>query len=350
MERLRQIAEHINGVLWLSDLGELGGTLLYVSPGYDAVWGRDRTMLRDQPEAWLDAVHPADRAEVEARFRRGAAQGAYDCEYRLVRPSGVVRWVHDRAFPIRDVEGTPRRIARLSQDVTAEKEAAMAAQMRELARRLQATREEERGRIARELHDELGQALTGIKLHLVAAGWNAGHADGDVARAIRTCVGEIEDATGAVRGMIHSLRPPMLDDLGLVAALRMQAVAFAQRTGIACELEALNVEPDLSDEEVTALFRIAQESLTNVARHAEATHVAVRLTVTEDWLRLTVEDDGQGMRESKGTHGLRGMSERAALLPGTLRVEPRSEGGTVVRLEIPRVGVGAEPSVSCSSV
>jgi len=281
-------------------------------------------------------VHPEDRARVAARFRDGAASGDGGYEYRLQRPDGTLRWIRDYAFPIRDVEGTTRRLARLSQDVTAEREAASAHQMREIARSIQGAQEQERRRIARELHDELGQVLTAVKLRLGSVKIIAGDAVADVACEVDACVSAIDDAMRSVHGLIHRLRPPILDDLGLLAALRTQAEAFTQRTGIACDVELPEREPELSDEELTAVFRVAQESLTNVARHAAARHVALRLLTENGSLRLLVADDGRGIGAAKHGFGMRGMGERAALLDGALCVEPGPERGTLVRLELPR--------------
>jgi two-component system sensor histidine kinase UhpB len=367
MERLRQISEHINGVLWLGELGAFGESFLYVSPRYDEVWGLDRTELRDRPRAWLEAVHPDDRGEVEAHYaaaaRHAGARGTATIEYRLVHASGAIRWIRDYTFPIRDVDGQARRIARLSQDVTVEREAATAHRMRELARSVQATREEERRRIARELHDELGGTLTGIKLRLagglmaaevanahapgIGDGPAAGDGNGDghasavaleheTVATIRAAIGDVDGAMASVRSLIHQLHPPILDEVGLVAALRLQASSFASRTGIACDLDLPEAEPELSGEELSALFRVAQESLTNVARHAGATRVEIRLAALPSVLRLHVADDGRGVGDSKRGFGMRGMSERAAVLNGTLRIEPRPERGTLVQLEIPR--------------
>jgi two-component system sensor histidine kinase UhpB len=139
----------------------------------------------------------------------------------------------------------------------------------------------------------------------------------------------------SVHHMIHRLHPPILDDLGLVAALRAHVDAFGTRTGVACTLDAPAREPDVSGVERTAVFRVAQESLTNVARHASARHARVSVVEDADVLRLTVVDDGCGIAGAAPGFGVRGMSERATLLGGTLAVEPRPEGGTMVRLELP---------------
>jgi two-component system sensor histidine kinase UhpB len=336
MERLRQIAEHIDGVLWLGEHGARGDAYLYVSPRYDDLWGVDRAHLQERPDAWLDAVHPDDRARVAERFRDGTASGEYGCEYRLQRPDGTQRWIRDYAFPIRDVERRTHRLARLSQDVTAEREAASAHQMREIARSIQGAQEQERRRIARELHDELGQVLTAIKLRLGSVRITAGDAVPQATSEMDACASAVDDAMRSVHGMIHRLRPPILDDLGLIAALRTQVEAFTHRTGIACDVELPESEPELSDEELTAVFRVAQESLTNVARHAEARRVQLRLLIESSGLRLLVADDGRGLGTAKHGFGMRGMGERAALLNGSLRVDPGPERGTLVRLELPR--------------
>lgn len=346
MERLRQIAEHINGVLWLGERDDAWGeALLYVSPRYDDLWGLDRRDLQEHPDAWLEAVHPDDRARVAATFADARAMTEHDCTFRLLRADGTIRWIHDYGFPIRDVDGSTRRVARLSQDVTADRQAAEAQRMRDIARSVQAAQEDERRRIARELHDELGQALTGIKLRL--AGITTGHDDLDAATrtasTTRSCMNEIDDAMVSVHGMIHRLHPPVLDDLGLVAALRMQADAFAQRTGITCALELPEREPELSRETLTAVFRVAQESLTNVARHAHASRVALRLTVDDGHVRLSVTDDGRGVDDAKQGFGTRGMGERAALLNGRFDVDSCPGGGTTVRLELPPQTPGDAP-------
>jgi signal transduction histidine kinase len=141
--------------------------------------------------------------------------------------------------------------------------------------------------------------------------------------------------------MIYTIRPPALDDLGLVAALRSQTDAFAKHTGIRCGVDLPEGEVALSPEETITVFRVAQEALTNVARHARATSVELRLAVRKDRLELLVEDDGQGVAALKEDLGLRGMRERAALLNGSFEVESRADRGTVVRLQLPRSAAAA---------
>jgi signal transduction histidine kinase len=209
---------------------------------------------------------------------------------------------------------------------------------------VQAATEEERRRIARELHDELGQTLTGIKFRLAALAMETG-ADAPAAEQTgvvsRECMHDVDVAMETVHGMIHRLHPPVLDDLGLIAALRSHVDSFARRTGIACALELPDVEPELSREHLSTLFRVGQEALTNVARHAHASHAELRLKIDAHRACLTIADDGRGIADARQGFGTRGMAERAALLDGSLAVEPRPGGGTIVRLELPLRSVEA---------
>jgi signal transduction histidine kinase len=205
--------------------------------------------------------------------------------------------------------------------------------------RLQSLREEERRRLARELHDEFGQTLTGLKFDLAYLAHElACDRGGTLVPAVRTMIGRVDAAADALRRIAAELRPGVLDDLGLVAALEWQAGELARRTGVPCTLEiALGAEVD--EPVATAVFRVFQEALTNVARHARAGHVRARLADADDAIRLHVVDDGVGLPADGGVRagamGLVGMRERAAALGGTLTVGAAPGRGTEVRLELP---------------
>jgi PAS domain S-box-containing protein len=212
-------------------------------------------------------------------------------------------------------------------------------QLRALTARLQSVREEERTSIAREIHDELGQACTAIKMDLALIGRKA------TKRQTRLLV-KVDSATQLVDGMIvtlrriaSDLRPRTLDDLGLTAALEWQAQEFESRTGIRCRI-ALPQEPLVLDaERSTAIFRIFQESLTNVARHAQATRVEARLERMDNDLFFQVGDNGKGFDAEdvnvRKSLGLVGMKERALLLNGDLNVEGVPGAGTTLTVRIP---------------
>jgi hypothetical protein len=212
-------------------------------------------------------------------------------------------------------------------------------EIRNLALTASSVREQEKSRIARELHDELGQALTALKIDV---GWLRGNL-GDARDAVLAKLGAMQvllDGTvAAARRISSDLRPLMLDDLGLVAACEWLAHNFQQRTGVACELVLGSGELDLADPYATAVFRVLQESLTNIAKHAEATQVEATLERGEGTVILTVRDNGRGFRTSEprkeGSYGLVGLRERAFLLGGDIRIESEPGKGTYVEMRMP---------------
>jgi signal transduction histidine kinase len=217
-------------------------------------------------------------------------------------------------------------------------------QLRALSAHLQRVREDERTRIARQVHDELGQALTGLKLDL---SWLAGHLPKgsrtlhDKARDLSAC---IDTTIQTVRRISTELRPGILDDLGLVAAIEWQAQEFQLRTGIACETTTTAAETMWEQNFSTAFFRIFQETLTNIIHHAGATRVQVTLNEEPDGLVLRIQDNGRGISEaevaSAKSIGLVGMRERASLLSGEVTFRGIPGHGTTVTVRIP-ISAGA---------
>ena len=213
-------------------------------------------------------------------------------------------------------------------------------QLRALAGRLQSIREEERKRVAREIHDQLGQALTAIKL--------------DVSSLVRELPGEqrkessrvtsilklVDETIQAVRRIATELRPGMLDDLGLVATIEWAGEEFGARTGTKCRLELPSDDIAIDQEKATAIFRIFQETLTNIARHANANEVRARLATEDCNVTLEVRDNGVGIHEEKlrkgGSLGILGMRERVTLLGGDLTITSSPGNGTAVLVRIPQ--------------
>jgi two-component system sensor histidine kinase UhpB len=209
------------------------------------------------------------------------------------------------------------------------------AERRESSRRALAAQEAERLRIARGLHDEVGQVLTGVLLQLDAlaeADPESRRRRADEARhAVRHALEE-------VRRIAQELRPELLEHLGLVSALTELSRRFAEQSAIAVERRFAGDLPRLSAEAELAVYRVAQESLTNVARHAQATHVTLTLESGADSVVLRVVDDGRGISEAaslNGRGGLRGMRERAVLVGGAFAVKAGRGGGVEIRLEVP---------------
>ena len=216
-------------------------------------------------------------------------------------------------------------------------------QLRALAVRLQSVREEERTRLSREIHDELGQIMTGLKMDLA---WirrrvlDLGQGIPDaVAQRMGQMNGLLEDAIHTVRKIAGQLRPAILDDLGLVPAMEWQTREFSERTGIPCDLDLGMEDLPLTREAATELFRIFQEMLTNIARHAHATHVEIRMRQVNGSLELAVSDNGRGISvsdaERRTSLGILGMEERAKRIGGTLSIGPGMSGGTIASVVVP---------------
>lgn len=214
-------------------------------------------------------------------------------------------------------------------------------QMRRLAASLQAAREEERADLARELHDDLGQTLTALKLELgrTADALKDVRLDPPVMDRLQSLVGLVEIGLAMVRRIATKLRPPALDHLGLAEAIRWEAATFRSRSGLRCHVVAGQDQTALTAEQQTALFRIFQEALTNVVRHAQASAVRVRLTEERGVFELHVSDNGRGITRAEiadaGSIGLLGMRERATQAGAVLEIAGVPGKGTVVTVCVP---------------
>jgi PAS domain S-box-containing protein len=291
-------------------------------------------------------IHPEDqdmlRNVIETALRTGEPFEAYG---RIVRPDGEVRVIHSRGSIISDAQGTPLRMFGTAQDVTERRLAeeqlnSSNEKLRALSARLQAVREEESLRIAREIHDEMGGALTGLKIdiswldrRLPKDGYQLLH------QRLQSMAQLIDETIQKVRQISTELRPSVLDDLGLAAAIEWQAREFQRRTGIKCTITALAEDVALGPEKATAVFRIFQEILINIARHAGATFVEIAMQELDGSLILKVSDNGRGITERESSHnkslGLLGMRERALVFGGTVEITGVEGKGTTVTVIIP---------------
>ncbi len=212
-------------------------------------------------------------------------------------------------------------------------------QLRELSGHIREKQEEERVRIAREVHDELGQSLTALKMD-VSLLRNQLPMSEDVERRTASMISLVNSTIRSVQRISSELRPSMLDDLGLSAAIEWLAREFEERTSVRCTLDLPPVSLGLDTTRKTALFRIFQEALTNIARHAAATHVLIRMREEDGEITLTVRDDGVGLGDPNTTIGeslgIMGMRERVLLAGGSLDIASQPGGGTIVSVIIPR--------------
>ena len=341
--RFQQLAENIHEVFWVVDYQSR--RILYVSPAYEQVWGRTRDSLYPNSRSFLETVHDDDRERIRSAYAdEVGSRLSPELEYRIVRPDGSIRWISDRGFPIRDDTGQVSRFVRITEDVTERKRTAEElqysfAQLRALAGELQSIREEERTRVAREIHDELGQALTAIKIDLSSFIFQHQHEAKAPPAKANAILKLVDQTIQSVRRISTELRPGILDDLGLFAAIEWATEDFEDRTGAKCHLMLPPEELTIDQERATALFRIFQETLTNVARHANATQLDIQLIRETGYLSLEVRDNGIGLSADRlaanRSLGILGMRERALLLGGELTISGTPGKGTSVRARIP---------------
>lgn len=317
-----------------------------------------------------------DKGKANTQLQQAAKEGQSEDEGWLVRKDGWTFWANTVITALRDDDGRIYGFAKITRDITDRKEReesirvlnehlegriekrtaelvqlneALQSEVRErknaeeqlraLAARQERVREDERTRLAREIHDALGQMCTALKMDIA---WIAKRLPkeqrklGDKAQGALQLVGEL---IKSLRRLSTELRPSTLDALGLVASIEWQAQQFEAHTGIRCQLNLPDKDLDLDKERSTAIFRIFQETLTNVARHAGATLVQANLAMSDSRITLITHDNGAGFDlsgvERKGSLGLLGMRERAHLLGGELKVITAPSKGTTVSVDLP---------------
>ncbi|MCK9379756.1 MAG: histidine kinase [Sulfuritalea sp.] len=310
-----------------------------------SLFGIDET-YEHSVEGWLALIHPDDRVAMTAYFKDEILGKGRDLDmvYRIIRHQDrAERWVHALGKVEFDAQMQPLEVHGTLHDISERKQAEDALreshrQLRDLASSLQTMREEERTALARELHDEIGQQLLRLRMDL---SWLAGRIKDQGPELHEKVAGMKKFIDGSVDSLRHvttELRLPLLDDLGLAAAAAWLLDDFSQRTGIEV-ISFIDLGDTEMDERVTiSLFRILQESLTNVARHAGATQVDVTLAMTEEGLALDVRDNGCGTEirdKPKLGHGLVGIRERALQLGGRMEIASEPGAGFTVRVRIP---------------
>jgi PAS domain S-box-containing protein len=336
-QRTREITSFLQYTPAVVYIKDADGRYIMVNSRYEELFGHKKE------EVIGKTVHDVFPPDVADQFRRNDQmvlrhKRPYQAEDRI--PMGDdLHWYLSVRFPLFDETGEITRVCGISVNITDLKQAQQ--KLRRLSGSIITNQEKERTAIARELHDELGQVLTALRMDAV---WLKERlAENDVkasARAMDMC--ELIDSTITEVGSIATrLRPAVLDDLGLIDALEWYTTEFEKRTGLTCLFKHAPV-PSLKEVMAIAIYRITQEALTNVARHAQATHVDVNLNINNGRLTLRVEDDGRGFDPNGLTEqeelGLAGMRERAYLIGGDLLIKSVPGKGTSVRLTLPTEG------------
>jgi PAS domain S-box-containing protein len=308
------------------------------------IFGLDPHQFEKTYVAFLNYIHPDDRESVKKAINDALyEQEPYSIEHRIVLEDGTLKVVHEQGEVTFNDSGEPVRMVGTVQDITErkiqeEKLRNSTEQLRNLSAHLHTVREQERTSIAREIHDELGQALTALKMDISWLG--SKYRDNELLlEKTKTMINLINSTIRTVKRISSELRPVVLDDLGLVAAIEWQAEEFQKRTGIECELH-FDPEDMLLERAVsTTIFRILQEALTNVIRHAEATKVKIRLEEKGGEIVLSVEDNGKGISEKQKndphSFGLIGIRERVHFFGGKARIKGFQDRGTTLTITIP---------------
>ncbi len=349
MKELEFIIDHSPAVIWLWKAEE-GWPVEYVSSNV-SLFGYAPDDFVSGRIAYASIVHPDDLSRIAAEVEWYTQEGRteFSQEYRILTKSGGVRWIDDRTWVRRAANGTVTHYQGIVVDITDRKRAEdelrqSYQQLRALAERLQQIREESQITIAREIHDELGGGLTGLKMDLSLLSQKIedekeGKDHDFLMKRIHSANKLIDGLIQNVRHIGTKLRPSVLDDLGLIAALEWESEEFTNRTGTQCELVSVSEYITLKETTATAVFRIFQEALTNVARHSGADKVTVLFREEEGYLYLEVMDNGRGITEGEmlgmKSLGILGMRERALVFGGELSISGEPGIGTTVILKIP---------------
>lgn len=343
----RSLVEQIEAITYMVSLDE-NKRLLYISPQI--------AMLGFSPEEWLAdpslherQIHPDDREAAMAAINSKFFQGVpLRQEYRLLARDGRVMWFRDQAKAVTDESGRRLFLQGLLVDITRSKLDEQSLrdsqeELRQLGGHLERIKEAERKRIAQEIHDELGGLLTGIKAYVSVFMERAARAGVENDKLLVDAVALADSGFKAVRRVITDLRPSVLDQLGVWAALEWYAGQIESRSGLrcVCMIDASAAVTSPGPEFSTMLFRVVQEALTNAVRHAAASKVAIMVEAVRGMLQVEIRDDGRGMQneavegQQRDSWGIVGMYERARYFGGELTITGKPGEGTTVMLRLP---------------
>jgi PAS domain S-box-containing protein len=327
MQQLRQLAENITDAFWMRNVGDT--RMVYVSPAYERIWGRSCKDLYRSPSGWIEAVHPEDRQRVAQAMTQQSA-GEHGAEYRIVRADGTVRWIRDRAFPIRDSAGAVIRIVGIAEDIT---------DRRQLESEILEISDREQARLGQDLHDSLCQKLVSAAFDNNALKRRLATRELSETALVQQIGTVLDDAITEARTLARGLFPVQLEVDGLHVALQQLAAGVQSRTGIDCQAHCDESIVVRDNAFATHLYRIAQEAVNNAVKHAKARRISVRLNCTGGFIELTVTDDGLGIPPSLGKTGgmgLHTMQYRARTIGGALNISPGPNGGTIVSCRVPQ--------------
>ena len=341
--RFRTLASNLPGMVFHLQRDARGDyRFLFVSDGCHKLFGIKQHEILGAAQRFFDAFEPADRRDLAAALQNSALAGTpLNWEGCLRgRPRG--RWIDLRSAPQRHEDGAVVWQG-IATSITGAKEIeaelrASREQLAELSFHLEVAKEEERERIARDIHDELGSILVRLKIEAALLASKLPEAPASLREKSASIESLLDQALGTTQRVARQLRPGILKEFGLAEAIKCQAEDFAQSTGVNCPVQCdEDVEPD--SETSLALFRITQEALTNIAKHAHASLVVVRLRREQGSITLEIRDNGRGISEADmnkpKSFGLRGIRERVHSLAGKFEIAVAEHGGTHIQLRVP---------------
>src|ERR671924_2180913 len=351
----RALVEGAPVVLYIDRPDELS-TNLYTSPQIVPLLGYDLDEWMQDPELWVRSLHPDDRDRVVQAHEASNSMGErFLEEYRIATKDGREVWIRDEAVPVSAEDGTILYWRGVMVDISAQRQAdeqlrasleevrRMAAQRRELAQLLESAQEEERRRIAADIHDDPIQVMSAVDMRLQLL---LDHPDRADAHELGELAEDLRSAIDRLRNLLFELRPVALELEGLVSAIAMYVEHAGKETGWTWDItDRLATEP--SEEVRVTLYRIAQEAIGNVRKHADATRIEVSVATVDDGIELRVADDGRGFDPTSkpvpGHLGLSTIAERIQLAGGRFRVEGRTGDGTLVECWLPTTTPGTAP-------
>jgi PAS domain S-box-containing protein len=335
--RFRQLADNIQSLFWIStpDMTRF----IYISPAFERLWGLPVQSVYDHPDSWLEAVLPTDLPAVRNALERLKAAEPIEIEFRISRPDGETRWLHWTASPLRNASGAIERLTGFGQDITERKE---------INRRLLAAAEQERRRLGQDLHDDLCQRLAAIKLRCGLLERELARGNSPHTPVAAQLTAAIADATALSRSFARGLAPVALDSEGLVSALEVLTRSAGTIFGISMRFECSQTISVLDPDTATHIYRIAQELISNAAKHARPTRILVQLNQEPERLLLEVENDGAPFVASETTGdqmGLHFLRSRADAIGAALAFVPGTtpNGGTRAQCVLPISAPSATP-------
>ncbi len=324
LQLFRHVTENITDVFWVADAART--RFSYVSPEFENVWGFSRRNVYVSAEAWMQAIHPGDRERVRQAAKPEAGPRRYDEEFRVIRPDRSIRWVHERAFPVRNDRGEVFRIVGISEDVT---------ERVRLERQILEISDREQARIGQDIHDGLCQKLISLAFDVNAL---VAEASPEQAKRLGRVSDVLDESITESRRVARGLYPVRLETEGLVSALKELARTTAERFELNCACETSSDEVLCDFVSATHLYRIAQEGVTNAVKHSHCRNIEISLDDSGGDILLRIRDDGIGISGEKmrSGMGLCIMQYRARALGGALYLRHGEQKGTLISCRIPR--------------